>query len=392
LERRMTANVIIGLIVTLAPTIGPTLGGHLTEAMGWRWLFFINVPPGLLVLFLVGRYGDFDKGDPTLAKGVDWWGLGLMTVALLSIQWVIEEGARNSWFQDDVIMWLAVLGSITFPAFVWRQLTYRQPIINLRPFADRNFSLGIFMNFVAGMSLFGGTFILPLFLSQVRGYSAAEVGSTMVISGAMMFLTGPIAGRVVRTIDPRIGIVGGFALAAYGVGLGARVTADWGFWEFAWLQAIRAVGVMIAMIAAQSMTVSTLRPELMKDASAIVNLTRNIGGAIGLAILSTILAVQQRVHFSEISSHMSQANQQSAAMLENFTALMVERGVADPTGAAHKALSFLIQKDALVLAFGDAFFWLAAGSAIAGVLAIVAKPSAGMLQMQQHLKKQESTH
>jgi DHA2 family multidrug resistance protein len=241
------------------------------------------------------------------------------------------------------------------------------------------------------MSLFGGTFILPLFLSQVRGYSAAEVGSTMVISGSMMFLTGPIAGRIVRTIDPRVGIVGGFALAAYGVGLGAHVTANWGFWEFAWLQAIRAIGVMIAMIAAQSMTVSTLRPELMKDASAIVNLTRNVGGAIGLAILSTILAVQQRVHYTEISSRMGQANPQSQAMLQNFTALMTERGVADPVGAAHKGLSFLIHKDALVLAFGDAFFWLAAGSAVAGVLGIIAKPSAGMLQMQQQLRK-ESTH
>ena len=125
-EPRVTANVIVGLIVTLAPTIGPTLGGHLTEWFSWRWLFFINVPPGLLVILLVSRYGDFDKGDPSLSKGIDWLGLGLMTVFLLATQYVIEEGSSNSWFQDDVILWLAVLAALTGPAFIWRQITYRQ--------------------------------------------------------------------------------------------------------------------------------------------------------------------------------------------------------------------------------------------------------------------------
>ena len=380
LERRITASVIVGLIVTLAPTIGPTLGGHITEALNWRWLFFINVPPGLLAVFLVWRFGDFDKGDPKLATGVDWWGLILMTVALLSIQWVFEEGAENSWFADDLILWLTVLGLLTGAAFVWRELTYRQPIINLRPFADRNFSLGIIMNLVAGMSLFGGTFILPLFLNQVRGYSAAEVGSTMFVSGASMFLTGPIAGRIVRSMDPRIGIVIGFALAAYGVGLGHAVTAQWGFAEFAALQAIRAVGVMIAMIAAQSMTVSTIRPDLMKDASALMNLTRNIGGAVGLAVLSTILGVQQRVHFTELSNKITIDSATGQAMLANLTARMSERGLAEAEGAARKAFSFMIQREAVVLAFGDAFFWLAVGSAIAAALAILAKPAKGQFQ------------
>lgn len=380
LERRMTANVIIGLIVTLAPTVGPTLGGHITDALSWRWLFFINVPPGLLVLFLVGRYGDFDKGDSSLSKGVDWWGLGLMTVALLSIQWVLEEGAQNSWFQEDSILWLSVLGLITGAAFVWRQLTYRQPIINLRPFSDRNFSLGILMTLVSGISLFGGTFIIPLFLARVRGFSAAEIGSTMFISGATMFLTGPTAGRVVRLIDPRIGIFIGFSIAAVGVGLGATVTKEWGFWEFAALQSLRGVGVMLAMIASQSMTVSTLRPQLMKDASAIVNLTRNVGGAVGLAALTTILGVQQRVHYTELSSAVSQGNAQAQGMLAGLTQMMTERGVADPLGAASKAYSMMIGREAVVLAYADAFFWLAVGSAAAAFLAVFAKPSKGMMQ------------
>lgn len=376
-ERRVTANVVVGLIVTLAPTVGPTLGGHLTESLGRRWLFFVNVPPGLLVMFLVGRYGRFDEGDPSLAKGIDWLGLGVMTVFLLSMQYVIEEGAGDSWFQDDVILWLTVTAVITGVLFIWRQLTYRQPIVSLRPFSDRNFTIGAIMNFVSGMSLFGGTFILPLFLGQILRYSSAEVGTTMLVSGLTMFLSAPIAGRVVRQMDARIPLVVGFGLAAYGVGLGTRVTEDWGFWNFAVLQAVRGIGVMIAMIAAQQLSVSTLHVSMMKDASGLVNLIRNVGGAVGLAILTTVLTHQTASHLTELSAGVSVASAQSQEMLTGLTSMMEARGLADPEGAAYKAFGQILRRDAAVLGFGDAFLFLAAGCAAAAVLGLLARPAKG---------------
>lgn len=374
-DKRVTANVIVGLIVTLAPTIGPTLGGHLTDALGWRWLFFINVPAGLLVIFLVGRYADFDKGDRSLGKGVDWWGVGLMTVFLLSMQFVIEEGAKEGWFDEPLILWLSVLAGLTGAAFIWRQLTYRQPIVSLQPFRDRNFTLGMVMNFVAGASLFGGTFILPLFLGQIRQYSAAEVGTTMLISGLVMFVSAPLAGRLVRAMDARIPMVIGFGLAAYGVGLGSHVTADWGFWEFAGLQAWRGMGVMMAMIAAQQMSVSTLPPSMMKDASALVNLIRNIGGAVGLAVLTTVLSHQTAVHYGDLTAGMSLGDLHAQTLLEGLSSMMQARGGVDAEGAARKALAGLLNREAAVLAFGDAFFVLAAGCAAAAVLALFAAPA-----------------
>jgi MFS transporter, DHA2 family, multidrug resistance protein len=381
-ERQVTASVIIGLIVTLAPTVGPTLGGHITEALGWRWLFFINVPPGLLALFLVARWGDFDKGDPSLSKGVDWLGLGLMSVGLISIQYVLEEGAENSWFADDTVLWLTVLGVTTFSGFVWRQLTYRQPIINLKPFADRNFTLGVIMTLVSGIALFGGTFILPLFLAQIRGFSAGQVGTVMLISGITMFVTGPIAGRLVRMTDPRISVFFGFSLAAYGMWLGHGVTAEWGFWEFAALQSIRGFGVMFGMIASQVLTVATLQPSMMKDASAIVNLMRNVGGAVGLAMLSTVLGVQTRLHLTELSASLDPSSSRAVAMIEGMTARYAAQGVADPEGAAAKVMSMILHRQAALLAFGDAFFSLAATAAVAALLAFVAKPSPSMGQSQ----------
>ncbi|RZJ88809.1 MAG: DHA2 family efflux MFS transporter permease subunit, partial [Brevundimonas sp.] len=141
-DKRVTASVVMGLIVTLAPTVGPTLGGHLTEWLSWRWLFFINVAPGILVLFLVGRYANFDKGDPSLAKGFDWFGLGLMAAFLMSMQFVLEEGSKNDWFADTNILVLAVVALVTGPAFLWRSLSYYNPIVEFRAFLNRNFAVG----------------------------------------------------------------------------------------------------------------------------------------------------------------------------------------------------------------------------------------------------------
>jgi DHA2 family multidrug resistance protein len=377
-ERRTFANVLVGLIVTLAPTIGPTLGGHITEALSWRWLFFINVPVGVLVVFLVGRYGDFDKPDPRLAKGIDWWGLGLMTVFLLSMQYVLEEGAKNNWYEDDAILWLTVLAGLAGAAFIWRQLAYRQPIVSLKPFADRNFSLGVTMTFVSGMSLFGGTFLLPLYLGQVRGFSAAEVGTTMLVSGLTMFLSAPLCGWMVRKTDARVAMVVGFGLIGWAIGLGGRITPDWGFREFLTLQIVRGLGSMIAMVAAQMMTISTLPVTLMKEASGLINLIRNVAGAIGLAAIATILSHQTASHMADLATAVSTANPAGQGMLEGLTGMMREGGMADPEAGARKAFSMLLRRQAAVLSFGDAFMFLAVGCWFAAGLALFARPGAAM--------------
>ena len=373
-EKRITANIIVGVIVTFAPTIGPTLGGHLAEWTSWRWLFFVNVIPGLLVIFLVGRWGDFDRGDPRLARGIDWLGLVLMSVFLLSMQYVLEEGASEGWFREDLILWLAVTAVVTGAVFVWRQLSYRQPIVSLKPFGDRNFSLGVVMNFVTGMSLFGGTFILPLFLAQVRQYSAAEIGTTMLVSGLAMFVTAPVLGRVVRLFDFRISLVLGLLLAGWGMGLGVRVTADWGFWEFAGLQTARGLGAMIAMIAASQMSVATMPAHMMKDASGLLNLIRNVGGAVGMAMISTVLGHQTAVHYGAITARVTESNIASQDFLAGLVARMTQLGVADPEGAGRKAMAFMLRQEATVLAYGDAFGLLAAALIAAALLAFFAAP------------------
>ena len=377
-ERRLVANVTVGLIVTLSGTIGPTLGGHVTDLLDWRWLFFINIPVGALVIFLVGRYANFDRGDPSLGKGIDWWGLGLMTVFLLSMQYVLEEGTGDGWFQDDAILWLTVLAGLAGVAFIWRQLVYWQPIVSLKPFADANFALGVAMTFVTGISMFGGTFLMPLYLGRVRGYSSSEVGTTMLVTGLTMFLTAPLVGRLIRVIDARLALVGGFALSGWAMQIGVHLTDQWGFAEFFVLQAVRGVSMMFALVASQQLSVATLPLQHMKDASGLINLTRNVAGALGLAMLSTILSHQGAVHYMELTSAASQANPTSTALMDGLTQMMSAGGLADPEATARRAMGGMIHRQAAVLSFGDAFAALAISCWLAAALGLFARPGSAM--------------
>ncbi|MBP8248023.1 MAG: MFS transporter, partial [Phenylobacterium sp.] len=292
-----------------------------------------------------------------------------------SMQYVLEEGSKNDWFADDQILFLAIVAAVSGVAFVWRSLSYFQPIVELRAFKNRNFTIGVIMTFVTGASLFGGTFLMPLFLGRVRGYSASEVGTTMVVSGLTMFLTAPIAGRLARALDPRILMCVGFSMVAWGMWDAHAVTSEWGFWQFAGVQAFRGVGVMVAMIASQNVTMSTLPVHLVPAASGLVNLSRNVGGAMGLALLSTTLTEKTALHMGELSSRITTSNAAAVDMIAGLTARMQELGAADPEGAAAKAFQGMISQQAVTLAFGDGFVLLAAGAAIAAVAALFAAPS-----------------
>jgi DHA2 family multidrug resistance protein len=298
----------------------------------------------------------------------------MMATFLMSMQYVVEEGAKNNWFEDTAILWLAVLSAVTGVVFVWRQLTYFQPIVQLKALTDRNFSLGIIMGVASGLALYGGTFILPLYLGRVRGYAASEVGTTMIVSGLAMFITGPLAGRWVRSVDPRIPIVIGYGMIAWGMWMGHAITDEWGFKELAALQAFRGVGVMIAMIASTQMTMSTLPLHYIKDASGLLNLGRNTAGAVGMAVIASTLTTQSAVHMNDLASGLDRSSLQGQAMMAGLTARFQQLGLADPEGAAYKAMHYMLAQKAQVLAFGDAFAFMASCAVVAALLSLLAKP------------------
>jgi len=361
---------MIGLVATIAPTIGPTVGGYLTDALSWHWLFFINIVPGLAVTAAALILIDFDKPDWSLLNHFDWVGLLSMAGFLGALEYVLEEGPRNDWFGDESVLLLAWVSVISAIVFFTRVLTAREPIVDLRAFSNRNFALGSLFSFVVGIGLYGLTYLYPVYLGQIRGYNALMIGETMFVSGVFMFLTAPIAGRLMTRVDPRYMLMFGFLSFAAGTYWMTYLTKDWDFWELFWPQAFRGVGLMISMIPVNNIALGMLPPDRVKNASGLFNLTRNLGGAIGLAALTTILNDRTDLHLARLHESITWSRGPAVEMLNNLTAQFSSYG-SDAQQMALKQLNAIVHRQGVVMAFADVFLVLTAlfvGLAVLSVL------------------------
>ena len=370
---RSRMNVItplIGLVATLAPTIGPTVGGYLTDALSWHWLFFINVVPGALVTLAALTLIDFDQPDYSLFDNFDWVGLLAMAGFLGSLEYVLEEGPRNDWFGDQTVLTLAWVAGISAAVFFARVLTARSPIVDLTAFANRNFAIGSLFSFVLGIGLYGLTYIYPVYLAQIRGYNALMIGETMFVSGLAMFLTAPVAGRLMPYVDKRVMLMTGFLFFAVGTWWMTWITSDWDFYELLWPQTFRGIGLMLSIIPINDISLGTLPPERVKNASGLFNLMRNLGGAFGLAGLTTILNDRTDVHLARLHEQITWSRVPAMETLNALTAKFAAFG-ADAQAMALKQLNLIVHRQGVVLAFSDTFLLLTvlfAGLALAALL------------------------
>jgi DHA2 family multidrug resistance protein len=361
---------ILGLVATLAPTIGPTVGGYLTDALSWHWLFFINVVPGIVVTALALTFIDFDEPDLSLFKHFDWWGLIFMAGFLGALEYVLEEGTRYDWFNDQTITLLAVLSAVSAAAFFARVLTARVPIVDLKAYTNRNFALGSLFSFVLGIGLYGLTYLFPLYLEEIRGDNALMVGETLFVSGVAMFLTAPVVGRLSGKVDPRVLLMAGFAIFAVGAWQMTYVTKDWDFAQLVWPQIFRGVGLMLAMIPITNVALGTLPPERLKNASGLFNLSRNLGGAVGLATLNTVLDHRIDLHLARLHDAVTWGRQPAQEALTNLAARFHDFG-GDAQAMALKQLMMLTRQQGTVMAFADVFLMLAVLFVAFGALAFV---------------------
>jgi DHA2 family multidrug resistance protein len=273
-----------------------------------------------------------------------------------TLEYVLEEGPQYEWMQDTSVAICAWICAISAIAFFWRVFTAAEPIVNLRTFSNRNFAIGCVLQFCIGIGLYGLTYIYPRYLAEVRGYSALMIGETMFVSGITMFLVAPLVGRLMIKLDMRYMIAFGLIVFAIGSYQMTWITRDYDFYELLVPQILRGVGMMFAMVPTNNIALGTLAPDRVKNASGLFNLMRNLGGAVGLAVINTVLNDRTDLHITRLQERVTWGN---ATATETLTMLMQKfQGLGDATLMAMKQLSQIVHRQAAVMSYGDAFFVL----------------------------------
>ena len=348
-----TLIAVISVILSLSSTLGPTLGGFLTDTFSWHWLFLVNIVPGLLVAAVVWLTIDIDKPDFSLLRNFDLVGMLLMAAFLGCLEYALQEGPRLDWLDDHTIRAAVAVSIVGGGLFFWRVLIYRQPIVDLRTYRNRNFAFGSFFTFVVGVGMYSTTFLVPLFLAQVRGYNAFQIGLTIIVTGLVTMAMSPLSTVIARRLDLRLMLAIGFALFAYSMYLTATLTNQTGFWELFVPQLVRGLGLICCYLPANMIALGTLPQDKMQNAAGLYNLTRDLGGAIGLATIVTLM--NQRLHFhwnrliEDINPARAAVQQFLDSQINHFESLIP----GDPSHAAMKMLAKLVQREALVLTYND---------------------------------------
>ena len=362
--RSMTQQVMIGMVATLAPSIGPTLGGWITQHMSWHWLFLINVVPGIAAITLVFLFIPKQKGEPALLRRLDVTALVAMAFFLGLFEWVVDEGPSDGWFESAAIVRASIICAIAAAIFFYRALNSPVPLVDLRVFQDRNFASGALIGSVMGFGLYGSVFLLPLYLGQVRGYSSLQIGEIMSVAGMAMFVGGPLAGALTRRYDPRLVVALGLSLAAVGTWLNGHLTSESGFSELFWPQALRGAGLILTMVPTTNLALGTLPADRVANASGLFTVCRNLGGAVGIAMLNTMMLHYNRLHEQEIASGLSPARPDVQNFLSMMTARMQAAGVPDPEGSAVAQLIYRTKMEAAVMTYNNMFLTMSLSFAL----------------------------
>jgi DHA2 family multidrug resistance protein len=375
-EQRTRMSVVIGLTATLAPTIGPTLGGWLTDHYSWHWLFLINVPVGAAVAAAVWAWLDIDRPDWNLARGFDMTGLILMAGFLGTLEYVLEEGERWDWFQDDTIFWAGIVSATCGVLFFWRMLTRPDPLVELRAFGNVNFAFGSLFSFILGLGLYGSVYLLPLFLGRVRGYNSLQIGETMFVTGAAMFVSAPIAGQLAQRMDLRVMLALGLAMFGGGLWWMTNLTTQSAFWELFGPQALRGASMMFIMLPVNQVALGRLPPAAVKNASGLYNLMRNLGGAVGLALINTVATSRLAAHTLHLQERVTWARSSAVGLMTNMTHSMEPAKAGNAHLSAMKQMAMMVHQQALTLTYNDVLLLMSL--AFIGALPLtllLAKPS-----------------
>jgi DHA2 family multidrug resistance protein len=378
-QQIVIAAATLGGVASLAPTLGPTVGGWITDNYSWHWIFYVNLVPGIFITVAVPMLVRIDRPNLKLLRDADYLGMVLMAVFLGSLEYTLEEGARWDWFGDETIRATAWTAAISGVAFLWRSLSYVNPIVDLRAFKSRNFALGCFFSFVTGIGIFTTIYLTPLFLGRVRGFSALQIGLSVLSTGLFQVASIPIYTYLARRIDLRWLMMCGLAGFAASMWNFVPITHDWGWRELLLPQAFRGFSQQFAAAPVVTLTLGSLAPDRLKLASGLFNLMRNLGGAIGIAVCGTILNDRGNLHFLRLAEHLNTTNAAMTAWLQQQAAVDSVHW-DDPTQghvAALKQLWSLTWREAQTQTYADAFLAIAVCFVIATAMVPLMRKAKG---------------
>jgi DHA2 family multidrug resistance protein len=363
IEKRGMAQAIYGLGVIIGPTLGPPLGGYIVDHYSWPYIFYINIPIGIVATLLTLQFIKSPRfKEKTLRKHIDFLGIVLLAVAVGSLQYVLEKGHDDDWFNDSIITTLAVTSVLGFFFFIWRELTYKNPIVELRVLKNGNLRVGTIMSFLLGFGLYGSTFIIPLYTQTTLGWTAQQAGMLLIPSGIATAFMMPLIGRLLQSgVKQQYLVAGGlitfflYSLWAYKI-----LTPDTGADAFWWLLLVRGMGLGLLFIPITTLALSTLHGQQIGQGAAFTGMMRQLGGSFGVAIITTFLSRQNMAHRYALVSHLNSndpvVEQRVSMMQRSFIGKGMTPDVA--LQSAYKALDYSVTKQASVLSYMDVFLYL----------------------------------
>jgi DHA2 family multidrug resistance protein len=339
-EDRGRAMGFWGLGIVVAPILGPVLGGWVTENYSWRWVFYINLPVGIASLIMTQLYV-FDP--PYLRRDtfrIDYWGMGLLVVGIGALQYVLDKGQQEDWFASTLIATLAVVAAIGLIALIIRELNTEHPIVDLFVFKDRSFATGVFLMTVLGFVLYGSLVLLPIMLQSLLGYSAVDAGEAMAPRGIGSLIMMPIVGALTAKVDARKLLIAGLVIGGVTMIWLGELNLNAGYWDIFWPQFLQGGGMALLFVPLTTVSMATIAPQRMGNATSLFNLMRNIGGSIGIALTGTYLQRHRQVVSSTLGEHINVYEPVSRSMIEQITNGLIAAG-SDAVTATQRAYVIL---------------------------------------------------
>jgi DHA2 family multidrug resistance protein len=360
-EDRGKAMGFWGLGIVVAPMLGPVLGGWLTDSHSWRWVFYINVPIGVVSIVMTSLFIFDPSYIRRASQKIDYWGIGLLAVGIATLQIVLDKGQEKDWFGTNWITAVAAVAGVTLVTFLLYELHIKEPVVNLRVFKDRSYSTGVFLMSLLGVGLYGTTVLIPLILQTLLGYPALRAGFAMAPRGLGSFIAMPVAGIIMSKFDPRKMLTVGMIVCGFTLFQISRLSLSAGYWDFFWPQLFMGLSLGLIFVPLTTISMAPIRKENMGNATSLFNLVRNLGGSIGISAVSTMQTRFQQRNINQLGAHVTPYSSSARNMMNSLQGMFMSGGsdIATATHQARAAMFGMIERQASMLAYNSIFVILA---------------------------------